>query len=255
MLDVTETKWRVWDNELTYGDTLYRRAIGELPEMESSKKMAKEVAMVFTPGNSVCDIGCGAGHYLRSLERVLPVGFLYRGVDATANYVALAQKAFASRPNTDFLQSDIFDIDLPDSSQDVVMCNNVLLHLPSIARPLRELVRISRRHVLVRCLIGDRSFRIQDVHSQENGAEFDEMGEPIGFHFFNIYSEAYIKHIVEGIHEVKEWSIVRDREFDSKNIVSSVADHNGARDASFMMGEYQVNGYIMQPWSILKITI
>ncbi len=250
-----ENQWRVWDEEQSYGDTLYRRAIGELPEMESSKKMAKEVARVFQAGDSLCDVGCGAGHYLRSLEQTLPAGFGYQGVDATANYVALAQKAFADRPKTNFIQSDIFAIELPDRSQDIVMCNNVLLHLPSIRIPLAELVRIARKTVFVRFMVGDRSFQIKDIHPQVLGDEFDDDDAPRGFHFYNIYSRDYVNHLVGRIPGVGKWTITRDNDFDPARILASTSDHNGAIDASGILGGYQVNGYILQPWSVLEISL
>lgn len=247
--------WKVWDNEQSYGDTLYRRAIGDLPEMESSKKVAQEIASVYRAGDSICDVGCGAGHYLRSLDRVLEAPPLYTGVDATSQYVELGRKAFSNRPNTEFLQSDIFDIELPDGAHEIVMCNNVLLHLPSILQPLNELVRISKKYVFVRFLVGDRSFRVQDVHSQPGGGEFDDSGEPVGFHFYNIYSEAYVNHILSSIPRIQDWSLTPDRDYNAKAITNSISDHGGARDASYMVGDFQVNGYIMQPWSILKIEL
>jgi hypothetical protein len=37
MRDVVDRRGRVWDREIDYGQLLYRRAIGELPEMESAK--------------------------------------------------------------------------------------------------------------------------------------------------------------------------------------------------------------------------
>jgi len=32
--------WRIWDKDKEYGDLFFKRAIGELPEMESSKALA-----------------------------------------------------------------------------------------------------------------------------------------------------------------------------------------------------------------------
>lgn len=35
--------WRIWENEREYGNLLFKRAIGEMPEMESAKATAKMV--------------------------------------------------------------------------------------------------------------------------------------------------------------------------------------------------------------------
>ena len=79
------------------------------------------------------------------------------------------------------------------------MCNNVLLHLPSIVKPIAELSRVARRFILIRTLIGDESFRIQEVFSKETwpfstvptDQEFDDSGEPTSFGYENIYSWGY----------------------------------------------------------------
>jgi ubiquinone/menaquinone biosynthesis C-methylase UbiE len=246
-------KWRVWGAESSYGDTLYKRAVGELPEMESSKKMAKEIRPVLRAGEHLLDVGCGAGHYLRSLRREIGQDFRYTGTDATAYYIELARSAFAQDSGASFSVGDIFNLPFKDMDFDVVMSNNVLLHLPSVVRPLRELVRVAKRVVFVRMLIGERSFRIQDVHAKE--PEFDEAGEPVEFHYYNIYSEAYIGSLLRKMERVKSWSIRPDFDFDKAKIEESVKDHRGAPDASRVLGDFQVNGYILQPWAVLQITL
>jgi ubiquinone/menaquinone biosynthesis C-methylase UbiE len=246
--------WQVWDQATSYGHTLYRRAVGELPEMESAKKMAREVGRVFHSGDSILDVGCGAGHYLPSLRRVINTPFAYHGIDATENYVALAKKAFAGQPNAEFSVGSIFDLDLPDRSYDVVMCNNVLLHMPSIARPLSELVRVARRKVLVRFLCGQRSFIIQDVHPQADGEEFDSQMRPVGFHYYNIYSQAYVHRVISDLKGVESWTITPDTDYDQQRILESATEHGAAHDASGIAAGYQVNGYILQPWAVLEIT-
>jgi ubiquinone/menaquinone biosynthesis C-methylase UbiE len=246
-------QWRVWNAESSYGETLYKRAIGELPEMESSKKMAKELRGVLSAEDKLLDVGCGAGHYLRSLRREFGSDFHYTGCDATAQYVELARSAFSHDSQARFLVSDIFNLEFPDAAFDVVMCNNLLLHLPSVMKPIEELVRVARRAVFVRTLLGDRSFRIQDVYPQ--AMEFDERGEPSRFYYYNIYSEAYVGYLLRRIERVKSWSIAPDFDFDKERIQSSASEHGGARNASRVLGQYQVNGYILQPWAVLRIML
>ena len=197
-------KWRKpWLDKLgeQYGDRLFSRAIGEAPEMESSKAVAARLRGVARPADQILDVGCGAGHYLRSLTRILPFTFQYTGVDATPRYVELARQAFASSPNAVFKTGDIYALPFADASYDLVMSNNLLLHLPSIQKPLQELCRVARRHVLVRTLVGERSFRIQEVRG--SGDEFDENGEPHDFAYFNIYSKGYIEFLLGSIPFVK----------------------------------------------------
>ena len=87
--------WANWGDQ-KYAEVMYRRAIGDLPEMESSKAVARRVIPFWTIGNTILDVGCGVGHYLRSLRRELGSGFDYTGVDIAPHHLALAKKAFAS---------------------------------------------------------------------------------------------------------------------------------------------------------------
>ncbi|NQW22649.1 MAG: class I SAM-dependent methyltransferase [SAR202 cluster bacterium] len=250
-------KWRkTWLDDLEcerYGSLLYSRAIGELPEMESSKAVAARLRSVAKPGDQILDAGCGAGHYLRSLSNNLPFEFQYTGVDATPRFIELARQAFASFSDADFEIGDINALPFADASYDLVMSNNVLLHLPSIQKPLQELCRVARRYVLVRTLVGERSFRIQDVHG--SGDEFDETGEPIEFHYYNIYSKPYIEYLLANIPFVKSWQIVPDQAFDETRIAEAATEQSDAPDVTTMLGGWQLNGYILQPWSFIEVEI
>jgi ubiquinone/menaquinone biosynthesis C-methylase UbiE len=248
------TQWKVWDRNKSYGEVLYKRAVGELPEMESSKRVAKEVKKFAVPGLTILDVGCGAGHYLRSLRRELGESFSYTGCDATEHYIALAKQAFARDKNASFKVSDIFALNFEDNSFDLVICNNLLLHLPSIERPLQELTRVARKRAIVRTLCGDRSFRIQDVKPQADGREFGADGEPAEFHYYNIYSRDYIKSVLSADSKVRSWEVAEDKDFDKARIEASAEEH-AQYDASRILGDYQVNGYILQPWAIITISL
>jgi ubiquinone/menaquinone biosynthesis C-methylase UbiE len=249
-------KWKVWDKDEKYGDVLYKRAVGELPEMESSKKIAHLVKQYIKSDSNVLDVGCGAGHYLRSLRREIGTNFKYVGIDATQNYINQARKAFEHDLNSTFLLADIFDIGLEDCSHDIVMCNNVFLHLPSIRKPLAELTRVAKDYVIVRLLAGSRSFQIKDIAPPKHEQlEFSTDGEPVAWHYYNIYSYSYIETLLSSIPKVKSWTIKPDFDYVEENITKSVLEHGMAHDASTILGGYQVNGYILQPWSIIEITI
>lgn len=255
--------WRTWDYDKDYGSLLFKRATGELPEMESSKAVASLMKNLVRAGDHILDVGCGAGHYLRSLQRELEVPFVYTGVDATPHYIELARLAWEDVDTVSFEVGDIFSLNYSGSAYDIVMSCNVLLHLPSIQIPLHELVRVAGRHILLRTLVGERSFRIQEVYSPEThprrfrGAsdedEFDENGEPRYFHYFNIYSRAYIEKLLSKMPEVVDYEIFPDNFYDPDNISSEMYPH-APPDKTQIVGGWQVNGYILQPWHFVRIT-
>ena len=153
------------------------------------------------------------------------------------------------------MQSDIYDIKLPDHSYDIVMCNNVLLHLPSINKPLSELIRVAKSHVIVRLLAGNRSFQIKDVSPQPNGIDFNAQGDPVSYHYYNIYNNNYIESLLSANKKVTNWTITPDFDYDKAGIINSIKDHGQAHDATTILGDYQLNGYVLQPWSIIEINI
>ena len=63
--------WSNWDEEKHYGELLYKRATGESEEMNSSRAVAKVIKEFYKPGMKVLDVGCGAGHYLVSLRKIV----------------------------------------------------------------------------------------------------------------------------------------------------------------------------------------
>jgi ubiquinone/menaquinone biosynthesis C-methylase UbiE len=246
-------KWQTWDNDKDYGQVLYQRAIGELPEMESSKAAAKILKAYMREGYRILDVGCGAGHYLRSYRREIKSDFSYTGLDATKNYIALAKKAFKGQQRVNFTTGDVYKIDYKSNNFDIAVSNNLLQHLPSIQKPIEELCRVAKRMVILRMLVGERSFIIKEICNR--GKEFNNSGEPQVFNFFNIYSKDYMHYLLSKIKKVKEFKISEDTQFNPRHIQQSVNENKGAYDVTTVMGKWQVNGYILEPWAFVVIDL
>lgn len=254
--------WRIWDKDAEYGHLLFKRAVGELPEMESSKATAKILNDLIGPSDRILDVGCGAGHYLKSLRRYIQTPFFYTGVDATAAYIKLAIEAWRDSERTSFQVADIFSLPFADDEYDIVMSCNLFLHLPSILLPLNELFRVCRRSVLIRTLVGERSFRIKEVYSPEthpksfSGSpdedEFDKNGEPYSFHYYNIYSHTYLNKLIQRM-PIKDYKIVSDDEYDPNHLIAETERKDAGPDTTKMIGRWQINGYILQPWAFILI--
>lgn len=246
-------KWRIWDNNKEYGEILYKRAIGEFQEMESSKALARILNESYGEFKNILDVGCGAGHYLKSLRNRFGDKFFYTGVDATEQYLTYAKLAFNNDSKATFLKSDIFDLSLTDKSFELTVSNNLLLHLPEIVKPINELIRVTKNMVIIRMLCGERSFIIQNVEMKEDGVEFDDFGEPLEFYYYNIYSKKYISAILNSIDRVVDYEIIEDHDYNCDNMRQAFYEHNGRYDATKIISGYQVNGYILQPWAFIVI--
>jgi SAM-dependent methyltransferase len=254
-----DAKWKSeWESDgigKSYGDLFFARASGALPEMESSKAAAKRLATALKQGDRLLDVGCGAGHYYRSIRGALSAPVQYTGVDATPYYIERARAAFEGDESARFVVGDIYGLDFSDRSFDVVLCSNVLIHLPSISRPLRELCRVTGRHLLVRTLISDKSYVIMDVTPQPDGDDFDEQGSPRGFHYLNIYGEGYVRRLFGQEPRVLEVRIEPDRDFSAERISDTAQALPGAWDATRVVDGMQISGPILMPWCWISIDL
>lgn len=251
---------KAWSAAPSYGEVFYARATGQAPEMESSKAAAKKLRGIVVPQARILDVGCGSGHYLRSLRREFPFPFFYEGSDITPEYIALGKKAYANDPLVRFTVASVEELPYEPKSFDVVMCCNILLHLPSVTNALRELWRVTRSTLLVRTQIGNSTFRIKQVPEPDvmNGKEdplFGADGEPKTCHYYNIYSERYIRWFLGSMPDVEDVLIERDMDYDPRALGAGAWPEDAKPDdLTEVMGGWQVHKYILQPWSFLRVT-
>lgn len=96
------------------------------------------------PGETVLDLGSGAGiDVLLSARRVGPTGKAY-GLDMTDDMLALARENHEKSgiDNVEFLKGEIENIPLPDCSVDVIISNCVINLSADKDRVLREAFRV-----------------------------------------------------------------------------------------------------------------
>src|SRR5262249_60055118 len=129
--------------------------------MESSKAVARRIKAIWASGDTILDVGCGAGHYLVSLRRELGARLDYCGVDHLQHHIELARKAFEKDPYARFERADLYNLPYANSSFDIVTCNNLLQNLPALREPLCELMRVARKALVLRLLCGDRTYLIR----------------------------------------------------------------------------------------------
>jgi SAM-dependent methyltransferase len=103
----------------------------------------------------VLDVGCGPGTITAGLADRVPRGHV-TGIDAAQEVVDQARTAFRARggergqqSNLDFAAGDVYALDYPDDSFDVVHVHQVLQHLGDRVSALREMRRVTRPGGLV----------------------------------------------------------------------------------------------------------
>jgi ubiquinone/menaquinone biosynthesis C-methylase UbiE len=102
---------------------------------------AAYTAAYLTPGTRVLDIGCGPGTITVDIaQRVAPGRVV--GIDASPAVIEQARRDAEGSGNIEFVTGDVYALDLPDSSFDVVHAHQVLQHLPDPVGALREMRRV-----------------------------------------------------------------------------------------------------------------
>ena len=246
--------WRIWGRYEKYGELLFKRATGELEEMESSKALCKVIDSFYQKGMKLADVGCGAGHYLRSLRKRLDNDIDYTGFDATDHYIALAKKAFPQ--NANFKLGDILDLPCENDSFDIVMCNNVILHLPpEIRKPIKELIRISRKYIVIRTVFGKRNYIIKEISdhndldckSSEIAAVANEE-TMVDFNYFNMYTEDYLRYVIQSIASNVDVRLIDD------NMWESFDNTDFRRTGTKVLVDHQVSGNLLLDWKFIIIS-
>src|ERR1700761_1646526 len=106
------------------------------------------------PDAKVLDVGCGPGTITAGLAARVPDGHV-TAIDAAPGIVEQARAEAGDRANLTFAVGDVYALDYPDNSFDVVHAHQVLQHLGDPVRALREMRRVARPGGLVAARDGD----------------------------------------------------------------------------------------------------
>jgi ubiquinone/menaquinone biosynthesis C-methylase UbiE len=105
------------------------------------------------PAMTLLDVGCGPGTISAGLaERVAP-GHV-TAIDAVPEIIEKAAADFP-RPGLTFTTGDVYALDFPDATFDVVHAHQVLQHLADPVAALREMCRVAKPGGLIAARDGD----------------------------------------------------------------------------------------------------
>lgn len=237
----TERDWENWRYARRYGELLRDRAQGKYQEMEYCKFLRKLIAIDYRQGDAVLEIGSGAGHIYASLRRQFP-GLDYTGIDITPSYVEMANELFCREPNARFLLGDLYQPHLPRSQYDLVICYNVLLHLPDYQLPLARLLDLTSRVLFIRTSLAQTT----TIRRDHRSARVIDPGYEDRTSFYNTYA---VGEFTEFIHTQGKWDVdVLDEEFDLSVLTTEEND-----DATYVKDGQQYFRGVPCNWKIVRV--
>lgn len=107
------------------------------------RSLLREIKKI-TP-DAILDVGCGEGFTLSKLKEA-GLGRRLEGIEYLDTAIALGKK---ERPDIAIKKGSIYKLPYKDNTFDLVLCTEVLEHLEEPEKALEELVRVSKKHVLL----------------------------------------------------------------------------------------------------------
>ncbi len=98
--------------------------------------------------STICEVGCAEGELLKTMRPIFPDAVLYAS-DISENEITKAKQNCKSIQVNYSVQNAEHLEEYKDALFDLVICCEVLEHLPNPLQGLRELFRISKKYVLV----------------------------------------------------------------------------------------------------------
>jgi 2-polyprenyl-3-methyl-5-hydroxy-6-metoxy-1,4-benzoquinol methylase len=95
--------------------------------------------------DSILDVGCGEGFTLNRLKEN-GIGKRLEGIEYLQAAIDLGKKTY---PDIKITKGNIYELPYKDNSFDLVLCTEVLEHLEKPGDALKELVRVSKKYLVI----------------------------------------------------------------------------------------------------------
>lgn len=107
----------------------------------------------FTNPIKIIDFGCGLGYLGLKFLPLLPKGSTYIGIDKGEKLIEEAKKIFSKLPyDTEFIVSDVEQVQLWEMKYDVAICQALLLHLPNPKEVLLNMINCVKNNGKIICI-------------------------------------------------------------------------------------------------------
>lgn len=244
-----------WGNKKDkYGQMFFKRAVGKLDEMESSKALAKIIFPHIKKNSKILDAGCGVGHYLRSILKLSNEDFQYYGIDLTERYIDLAKK-INWKVKANFQKMNVEKLSYKKNTFDISICSNVLLHLENPDLALKKLVIATKNFLIIRTLISEKDYITKEVINDKFKNNFTSSINPKDFIYYNSFSKKTINFWIKSAKKKCSIKFIKDQDFVTNRIKQdSIYRQKKTANTKILMNK-QFNGPLMLNWYFVLVRI
>ncbi|GEM_PF-507434 len=139
-------------NSKVYWDARFDKDWEHKGGLQQTQRLAeiviKNIYFLPTSPISILDVGCATGEMVNLLTIHFPFAKVY-GCDSSKEIIKKCQQKFPYL-RSNFFVADIFDLSKETKKRfDLVVCSNILEHLHEPEKVLEELIKVSKRYVLI----------------------------------------------------------------------------------------------------------
>lgn len=143
----------IWEHTKPYTRSAVARSAGQEPELDAAAQAREILAARLRPGDSVLDVGSGAGHLWRSLSGL---GVEYHGIDSHRRAIEIGRMTLAPAGLQPSRLRALAVEDIPtDERYDAVVSLSTLMYAPDFRLPLEAMARAAQRVLVIRSGFGD----------------------------------------------------------------------------------------------------
>lgn len=203
-----------------------KRSTGKLPDMEVAKAYSNIISKTKLKNFSLLDVGCLTGHFFYTFKKKIKNNFTYTGIDPWKLHIDAAKKIWKNNDQVNFQIGWAQKIPYPKNKFDIVISSNVITHIPEINKPIKEMLRVAKKYLIIRTPIHDKSYRIQmvlnskwfkftNIHPSD---EFDKKGNPRAYEYYDVHSKDYFISVVKKNNPNAKITFIKDIFFSTQNI-------------------------------------
>ena len=159
-------------------------------------------------------------------------------------------KTFKDNSNCDFFVEDIFKISKKHHKKyDITYCCNLLLHLPSIEKPISNLLKTTKKICIFRTLASKNTHLSKFLYDDK----LNSKGEPVNFVYQNTFSFNFIKRVLRK-NGAKKIRILQD-EFKGNNVNKEFKKYQNKQSAvtQVIKNDIQIAGSKVFEWKWFKV--